>query len=109
VDVSNPYEAPRSELSPPEFGHLRPQRKRPSRAFLGAMIGPLLGVLFSQARIGPKGFSWWAGKGGETFLTPLGRTIFVIVFVGGTIAGAFCGRAVDVWRGERSERATEIR
>ena len=73
------------------------------------MIGPLLGVLFSHARIGPAGYFWWEGKGGETFLTPLGRTIFVIVFVSGAITGALCGRVFDAWSGEWSERTTEIR
>jgi hypothetical protein len=73
------------------------------------MIGPLLGVLFSYARIGPAGYFWWEGKGGETFLTPPGRAIFVIIFVGGAIMGAFCGRVIDASSGESSERTTEIR
>jgi hypothetical protein len=109
MDVSNRYEAPRSGLSPPDERPLRPQRKRPSRAFIGAMIGPLLGVLFSHARIGPAGYFWWEGYGGEIFLTSLVRTIFVIVLVSGAIIGAFCGRAFDAWSGEWSERTTEIR
>ncbi len=109
MDVSNPCEALRSGPSPPDEGPLRTQRKRPNRAFIGAMIGPLLGVLLSHARIGPEGYFWWEGKGGETFLTPLGRTIFVIVFVSGAILGALSVRVFDLWSGEWSERTTEIR
>jgi hypothetical protein len=95
MDESNPYEAPRSDLSPPESGQIRQQRKRPSSAFVGSLIGPLLGVLFSEARIGPAGHFWWQGKGGETLLTYLGYTIAVIVIVGGAIGGALCGMLLD--------------
>jgi hypothetical protein len=75
------------------------------------MIGPLLllGLLFFHARIGPAGYFWWEGKGGETFLTRLGRNIFAIMFVSSGIIGAVCGRVIDAWSGEWSERTTEIR
>jgi len=66
-----------------------------SCAFVGALIGPFLGFLFFVARIGPAGHFWWQGKGGETFLTPLGKFILVSLFVGGAYVGVFCGWAID--------------
>jgi hypothetical protein len=108
MDLSNPYEAPRSVLSPTDSGPPRQQRKRPSGAFVGSLIGPLLGVLFAQARIGPAGLFWWTGKGGDTLLTPLGRTIFVIVLMSGVIGGALFGRMIEAWSRDRSAKETEI-
>lgn len=108
VDAPNPYEAPRSEHLPPDDGPLRPPGKRPSRAFIGAMIGPLLGVLFSQARVGSPGLLWWEGKGGETFMTPLGRIIFVILITAGAIVGALCGRVIETRSRDWKEQVTEF-
>jgi len=84
------------------------KRKRPSGAFIGATMGPLLGILYSQARIGSPGQLWSVGKGGETFMTPSGRTIFVIVVVGGAIVGALCGRAIDARSRESGAKGAEI-
>jgi hypothetical protein len=70
---------------------------RPSSAFIGALAGPILAVLFSFIRIGPPGFIWWEGKGGETIQTPLGRIILSIIFVSGAYAGCLCGWALDTW------------
>jgi hypothetical protein len=94
MDGSNPYEAPRSNLSPPESGPNRLQSKRES-AVAGLLVGPLLGVLFTEARIGPAGHLWWEAKGGETILTSSGKTIAVIVIVCGAIAGALCGLLLE--------------
>ncbi len=68
-----------------------------SSAFVGALAGPMLAVLFSFARIGPPGFIWWEDKGGGTIQTPLGRVILSIIFVSGGYAGAFGGWAIDTW------------
>ena len=59
-----------------------PSRKLASWAFVGALAGPVIAFLFSFTRIGPPGFLWFEGKGGETFQTPLGRLIEVIWIVG---------------------------
>jgi hypothetical protein len=70
---------------------------RPSSAFIGVLAGPILAVLFSFTRMGPPGFVWWEGKGGETIATPLGRMILSILFVSGGFAGGLCGWALDTW------------
>jgi hypothetical protein len=102
MDTSNHFEAPRSERFPPDDGPLRPQRKRPSRAFIGALAGPLLGVLFFQAvRISPPGPLWWEGKGGSTVLTSLGRTISIVLLITGMIVGLVCGSALDARSSKR--------
>lgn len=62
-------------------------------ACVGALAGPVLGLLFTFARIGPAGLIWWQGKGGETILTPLGRIFCSIIFAMGALAGALCGLA----------------
>jgi hypothetical protein len=72
-----------------------PRGERASSAFLGALAGPVLALMFIWARIGPEGFIWWQGKGGETILTPLGRIICSIIFAIGGIGGALCGWAMD--------------
>jgi hypothetical protein len=62
---------------------------------------PLLGLLFTYARIGPAGLIWWQGKGGETFLTTPGKIIVTIIVVVGAIAGGLCGLALEAkWRPE---------
>jgi hypothetical protein len=68
-----------------------------SGAFVGLLAGPVLALFFSFGRIGPPGFIWWEGKGGETFQTPLGQTVLVIISVVGAIAGSLCGWAFDLW------------
>jgi hypothetical protein len=73
------------------------------------MIGPLLGVLYSQAvRFSSQGLLWWEGKGGSTVLTPLGRTIFVVLLMTGMIVGAVCGNAIDARSSDRKGRVTEL-
>ena len=87
MDASKFFDAPRSESSLSE--------KPASYAFVGSLTGPVLGLLFTFARIGPAGLIWWQGKGGETILTPLGRIIVSIIIVVGAFAGALCGWAFD--------------
>lgn len=80
MDASGPVNAPRSEPSP--GGVLA------SYGIVGVLAGPVLGLLFTFARIGPAGLIWWQGKGGETILTPLGRTIVSVIMIVGAVAGA---------------------
>jgi hypothetical protein len=87
MDASKPIDAPRSEPSP--------NRKPASYACVGLLTGPILGLLFTFARIGPAGLVWWQGKGGETILTPLGRIFCSIIFAVGAFAGALCGLALE--------------
>ncbi len=71
-------------------------------ACVGALAGPVLGLLFAFARVGPAGLFWWQGKGGETILTPLGRILCSIVFAVGAYAGVLCGLALEAkYRPER--------
>jgi hypothetical protein len=80
---------------------LAPRGERASIAFLGALAGPVLALMFIWARIGPAGLIWWQGKGGETILTPSGRIICSIIFAIGGIGGALGGWAWDA-RNRRS-------
>jgi hypothetical protein len=89
MDASRPLDSSRADYSL--------EGEPVSNAWVGAMAGPLLGLLFSFTRIGPAGLIWWEGKGGETILTPLGRTIGVTLVIAGAIAGSLCGMAFDVW------------
>ncbi|WP_165226099.1 hypothetical protein [Aquisphaera insulae] len=66
-------------------------------AILGLWAGPILGFLYSCARIGPPGVLWFQGKGGETILTPRGRGILSVVFLAGSYAGIFGGWAIASW------------
>jgi hypothetical protein len=84
---TNPFDARSLDLVP--------SGERASSAFVGALAGPVLGLMFIWARIGPAGLIWWQGKGAETILTPLGRTICSIIFAIGGIGGALCGWALD--------------
>ena len=88
MDASKPLDSARAEHSL--------TGERVSSAFVGAMAGPVLGILFSFTRIGPAGLIWLEGKGGP-ILTPVGRTIGVIIVIAGAIAGSLCGMAFDVW------------
>jgi len=87
MDASKPFDAPRSESS--LLG------KPVSYACVGALAGPVLGLLFTFARIGPAGLIWWQGKGGETILTTLGRIFCSIIFAVGGFAGALFGLALE--------------
>jgi len=87
MDASKPFDAPRSESSL--------SGKPASYACVGLLVGPVLGLLFTCARIGPTGFIWWQGKGGETILTPLGRVFCSIIVAMGACAGALCGLALE--------------
>ena len=64
-------------------------------AFVGALLGPALGILFSFSRIGPPGLIWWQGKGGETIQTPLGRGILSVTVVVGAFASAFLALVLE--------------
>ncbi len=88
MNATGPFEIPRSEPSP--------SRKPLSYACVGALAGPVLGLLSTSARIGPAGLIWWQGKGGETILTPLGRIFCSIIFAVGAFAGVLCGVALEV-------------
>jgi hypothetical protein len=72
-----------------------PSGKRPSWAFVGALAGPVLGILFSFSRIGPSGLVWFEGKGGGTIQTPLGQIIESIVFVVGSWVGVLFALALE--------------
>jgi hypothetical protein len=87
MDAPKPFDARSLELAP--------SGERASSAFLGALAGPALALMFIWARIGPAGLIWWQGKGGETILTPWGRMICCILFAIGGIGGALCGWASD--------------
>jgi hypothetical protein len=87
MDATKPLDARSLDLAP--------SGERASSAFVGALAGPVLGLMFIWARIGPAGLIWWQGKGGETILTPLGRIICSIIFAMGGIGGALCGWALD--------------
>lgn len=93
-EPSNPYDAPRSDLRPPVTD--REGADRPRWAFVGPMMGPLAAILFSVARVGPRGLLWFEGKGGETVLTPKGRIVVVVVTIAVAFAGALCGIVLDV-------------
>jgi hypothetical protein len=70
-----------------------------SYGLVGILAGPLLGLVFTYARIGPAGLIWWQGKGGETFLTTPGKMIASIIVVVGAFAGGLCGLAFEArWR-----------
>jgi hypothetical protein len=87
MDASKTFDASRSESS---------LRGKPmSYACVGALAGPVLGLLFSFARIGPVGLVWWQGKGGATILTPLGRTCCSVILLVGAFAGYLCGLALE--------------
>jgi hypothetical protein len=62
---------------------------------VGYLAGPVLGLLFTLARIGPEGLIWWEGKGGQTDLAPLGQTICTVLSVVGAIGGTLWGWAFD--------------
>jgi hypothetical protein len=87
MDASKSFDVPRSG---PSLGG-----KPASYGFVGALAGPVLGILFTLARIGPAGLIWWQGKGGETILTALGQIIVGIIIVVGAVVGALCGWAFD--------------
>jgi hypothetical protein len=72
-----------------------PRGERASRALFGAIVGPVLVLMFIWARIGPAGLIWRQGKGGETILTLLGRIICSVISAVGGIGGALCGWASD--------------
>jgi hypothetical protein len=91
MDVSKPSDAPRPA---PSLG-AKSAKPEAIYAFVGSLAGPVLGLLFTLARVGPAGLVWWQGKGGETILTPLGRTILSVIIVIGGFAGAVCGWAFD--------------
>jgi hypothetical protein len=87
MDASKPFDVPRSD---PSLGG-----KPPSYGSVGALAGPVLGLLITFARIGPAGLIWWQGKGGETILTPLGQIIVSMIILVGAIVGALCGWAFE--------------
>lgn len=66
-----------------------------SVAFVGALAGPFLGILFLVARIGPAGLIWWEGKGGETIPTSLGRITACLIIVLGAWTGALCALVLE--------------
>ena len=72
-----------------------PSRKLASWAFVGALAGPVLGILFSFTRIGPLGFLWFEGKGGETIQTPVGRLIESVIWIVGSLVGTLFALAVE--------------
>jgi hypothetical protein len=65
-----------------------------SYGLIGMLAGPLLGLLFTYARIGPSGLIWLQGKGGETFLTTPAKIIVTIIVLIGAFAGGLCGLAL---------------
>ena len=69
---------------------------------LAGLVPALLFILvFIFARIGPRGFLWWEGKGGETIPTPLARIIAIAIFAVGAFGGAICAFVLEVrWRPE---------
>ena len=79
----------------PSLSKPSPSRKLASWAFVGALAGPVLGILFSFTRIGPPGFLWFEGKGGETIQTPLGRLIESVIWIVGSWVGALLALAVE--------------
>jgi hypothetical protein len=87
MDATKPFDTRTLDLAP--------GGERASSAFVGALAGPVLGLIFIWARIGPAGLIWWQGKGDKTILTPLGRIICSIIFAVGGIGGALCGCALD--------------
>jgi hypothetical protein len=72
------------------------------------LVGPLLGVAFIMARIGPAGLFWWEGPGGETIMTALGRFVYSMIILVGAFAGLLCGSAL-VARYHPESRATKPR
>jgi hypothetical protein len=65
------------------------------------LAGPLLGLLFTYARVGPAGLIWLQGKGDETFLTTLGKIIVSVIVVVGAFAGGLCELALEArWRSQ---------
>jgi hypothetical protein len=72
-----------------------PSRRPANWAFVGALAGPILGILFSFTRIGPLGFLWFEGKGGETIQTPQGRLIESVIWILGSWVGALFALAVE--------------
>jgi hypothetical protein len=85
--VSKSFDSPRLEFSP--------SKKPITYGFIGALSGPVLGLFFTFARVGPAGLIWFPGKGGETILTPSGRIIVSVIFFVGAVVGAFCGLALE--------------
>jgi hypothetical protein len=84
---------------PPQSG------ERASYAVVGVLAGPVLGLVFFMARIGPVGLIWWEGPGGETNLTPLGQFVFRMIIVVGAFVGLLCGLAlVATYRPEARAR-----
>jgi hypothetical protein len=79
----------------PGLSKRSPSTKLASWAFVGALVGPILGILFSFTRIGPPGFLWFEGKGGETIQTPLGRLIESVIWIVGSWVGALFALAVE--------------
>jgi hypothetical protein len=80
---------------------LDPKGSRPSQtgdragyAVVGVLAGPVLGLVFFVARIGPAGLIWWEGPGGETILIPLGQFVYRMIIAVGALAGLLCGLAL---------------
>lgn len=117
MDVPDPDIDAQPDVSRVDKGKPCARRVRTSEVLVGIVLGlPLsvvlffiiLHIAFHVPRIGPPGRYWFPGKGGETYLTPLGRMIVASFGVTGLIISALLSWIANVRRRHQSKRTVAV-